>query len=163
MTQHRRILVTGAEGFIGRNLVVRLGEAKGIQISTLVRSDDPCRLMTLVRAVDAVVHLAGENRPSDEAAFAQGNTELTELLCEAVKSEWNSTRRLVPILFASSAQAELDNAYGRSKHAAEKALENLGSETGNPCLIYRLPGVFGKWCKPNYNSVSRNLLSQHIS
>lgn len=150
---YRRILVTGAEGFIGKNLVVRLGETEGVQISSLVRADDPCRLMTLVGAVDAIVHLAGENRPSDEAAFERGNTELTELLCEAVKSDWNSSGRSVPILFASSTQAELANAYGRSKRAAEKALENLASETGNPCVIYRLPGVFGKWCKPNYNSV----------
>lgn len=150
---YKRIMVTGAEGFIGKNMCVRLGELDGVCISAFVRTDDQSVLRNMVRRVDAVVHLAGENRPADESAFARINTGLTKLLCEAVEAESQSTGRRVPILFASSTQAELDSSYGRSKFAAESVLENFASETDNPCLIYRLPGVFGKWCKPNYNSV----------
>ena len=148
-----RILVTGANGFIGKNLLVRLSELPGITVSTLVRGDDMAQLPTLVSNVDAVLHLAGENRPADEAAFAQVNTGLTVALCSAIEHEFASTGRHVPLVLASSTQAERDNAYGRSKLAAEQALRALANTTGNPCVGFRLPGVFGKWCRPNYNSV----------
>ena len=148
-----RILVTGANGFIGKNLLVRLSELPGITVSTLVRGDDMAQLPTLVSNVDAVLHLAGENRPADEAAFAQVNTGLTVALCSAIEHEFASTGRHVPLVLASSTQAERDNAYGRSKLAAEQALQALANTTGNPCVVFRLPGVFGKWCRPNYNSV----------
>ena len=148
-----RILVTGANGFIGKNLVVRLNELSNITVSTFVRGEDAALLPQLVSDVDAVVHLAGENRPADESAFAQVNAELTATLCNAIKKEFQSTGRNVPLVLASSTQAERDNPYGRSKIAAEAVAQSLTKETGNPCVIFRLPGVFGKWCKANYNSV----------
>lgn len=148
-----RVLVTGPNGFIGKNLVVRLNELSNVSITTFVRGDDAARLPQLVAQADAVVHLAGENRPADEAAFKQVNAELTSALCNAIKQEVGSTGRHVPLVLASSTQVERDNPYGRSKLAAEEGVQALAKETGNPCAIFRLPGVFGKWCKPNYNSV----------
>lgn len=150
---NRRILVTGSNGFIGKNLVVRLGELSNISITSFVRGDDVARLPQLVSKVDAVIHLAGENRPADEAAFEQVNSGLTSALCKAIEQTFRCTGRHVPLVLASSTQAECDNSYGRSKSAAEAAVQALAKETGNPCMIFRLPGVFGKWCKPNYNSV----------
>lgn len=147
------ILVTGANGFIGKNLVVRLNELANITVSTFVRGDDVARLPQLVAQADAVVHLAGENRPTDESAFSQVNAGLTSVLCDAIQQECITTGRHVPLLLASSTQAERDNPYGRSKLAAEQFVSALAQATGNPCAVFRLPGVFGKWCKPNYNSV----------
>jgi len=150
---NRRILVTGANGFIGRNLVVRLSELSGVTVSTFVRGDDVDDLPDLIARVDAVIHLAGENRPSDDGAFAQVNVGLTSALCTAIQREYDTQGRRVALILASSTQAERDNPYGRSKFAAEAAVEKLFQTTGNPCVVFRLPGVFGKWCKPNYNSV----------
>lgn len=148
-----RVLVTGANGFIGKNLVVRLSELSNVSVATFVRGDDAGRLRKLVAQADAVVHLAGENRPADETAFAQVNTGLTSAVCNAIQQEVGSTGRHVPLILASSTQVERDNPYGRSKLAAEEAAKALAKETGNPCVSFRFPGVFGKWCKPNYNSV----------
>jgi UDP-2-acetamido-2,6-beta-L-arabino-hexul-4-ose reductase len=149
----RRVLVTGANGFIGKNLVVRLREMPGIAVSTFVRANDVGRLPALVAQADAVFHLAGENRPSDESAFARVNTDLTVALCDAIRGELVASGRKVPLVLASSTQAERDNPYGRSKLAAEQAVQALADATRNPAVVFRLPGVFGKWCKPNYNSV----------
>jgi UDP-2-acetamido-2,6-beta-L-arabino-hexul-4-ose reductase len=148
-----RVLVTGANGFIGKNLVVRLRELPHFVVIEFVRDDAPEALPGLLAQVDAVVHLAGENRPVDEAAFAQVNTGLTVVICNALAAEQRRSGRQLPLILASSAQAELDNLYGQSKLAAEQAVQGLCSATGHPAVVYRLPGVFGKWCKPNYNSV----------
>ncbi len=148
-----RILVTGANGFIGKNFIVRLNELANIAITTFLRGDDITRLSQLVAQVDAVVHLAGENRPANLSAFAEVNAGLTTVLCRVIQKEFESTGRYVPILLASSTQAGVDNPCGRSQLAAEQAVQALFQDTGNPGVIFRLPGVFGKWCKPNYNSV----------
>lgn len=144
-----RVLVTGAQGFIGKNLVVRLGELPGIEVERFGREDDLVALAEKIQRVDAVVHLAGENRPKDVADFATGNASLTASLCATIQA----SGRRIPLILASSIQAELANPYGQSKRAAEQAVEQLASQSGNPAVIYRLPNVFGKWCKPNYNSV----------
>lgn len=148
-----RILITGANGFIGKNLVVRLNELPGFIINTFVRGDDVSGLPELVSQVDAVIHLAGENRPQDNDAFIQVNTHLTVAVCDAIRQEFKTSGRKVQLVLASSTQAECDNLYGRSKLAAEKAAQALSTDCGNSVVIFRLPGVFGKWCKPNYNSV----------
>lgn len=144
-----KILVTGANGFIGKNLVLRLREQVDTKVLTYVRGQGDADLFDLLTLADAVVHLAGENRPNDVQAFADVNTGLTERVCQGIKA----LGKTIPVLLASSVQAELDNPYGRSKLAAEEVVQALTAEHGNPVAIYRLPGVFGKWCKPNYNSV----------
>ena len=154
MTQQtRRVLLTGANGFIGKNLRVRLGELPGFEVLAFVRGDDVGQLPALVAQADTVIHLAGENRPQDESAFALVNAGLTVALCDAISNAVRTHGRHVPLLLASSTQAERDNPYGRSKLAAEQAVQALAQATGNPVTVFRLPGVFGKWCKPSYNSV----------
>lgn len=144
-----KVLVTGANGFIGKNLALRLREQVGTEVLKFVRGQDDEDLFGLLAQADAVVHLAGENRPADVRAFDDVNTGLTECVSQNLKTLGKS----IPVILASSIQAELDNPYGRSKLAAEQAMQLLATEHGNPVAIYRLPGVFGKWCKPNYNSV----------
>jgi len=144
-----KVLVTGANGFIGKNLALRLRELKHSEVLTLVRGDGESAWQAALAQADAVVHLAGENRPINPAAFDTVNTGLTQLLCRTL--EYMS--KPIPVLFSSSVQAKQDNPYGRSKLAAEEALGQLVHSNGSPVAIYRLPGVFGKWCRPNYNSV----------
>lgn len=144
-----RVLVTGADGFIGKNLVVHLKERPSIQVLRFVRGDTMADLRHRVSEADFVIHLAGVNRPKVEADFVHGNRELTQSLCDAVLE----TGRRIPIVYASSVQAEQDNPYGASKRGAEQALRELADRAGLPVYIYRLPNVFGKWCRPNYNSV----------
>jgi UDP-2-acetamido-2,6-beta-L-arabino-hexul-4-ose reductase len=144
-----KVLVTGANGFIGKNLVLRLGERADTEVLTLMREDGDSAWQAALAQADSVVHLAGENRPTDPAAFDTVNTGLTQRLCDTLQS----MGKRIPVLFSSSAQAEQDNPYGRSKRAAEAALAKLAKSHSNPVAIYRLPGVFGKWCRPNYNSV----------
>lgn len=145
----RRILVTGANGFIGKNLTLRLKEIPGVTPMTFVRGDTLEMLSDLVAKSTAIIHLAGENRPVDNSAFDEINVGLTVALCEAIRK----TGRHIPLIFASSSQAVLDNSYGKSKLSAELVLKNFAEQSHNPVAIFRLPNVFGKWSKPNYNSV----------
>ena len=144
-----KVLVTGSDGFIGRNLMVRLGELAGYEVIGFDREDSLDDLEERVGQAEAVVHLAGVNRPEDVKEFAEGNADLTARLCDHLAA----TGRKIPLIISSSIQAELANPYGESKRGAEVAGEALAGKTGNPVIIYRLPGVFGKWCRPNYNSV----------
>jgi len=143
-----RVLVTGADGFVGRNLRVALSEVPDREVLAVTRSTSEPGLRAAVATADAVIHLAGVNRPEDPAEFAHVNAGFTSRLCEVLRD----AGRPVPIAFASSIQADRDNAYGRSKLAAEESLRRHARETGAPVAIYRLPNVFGKWCRPNYNS-----------
>lgn len=142
-----KVLVTGANGFIGRNLAVRLGEA-GHEVLGLGREDNEDVWRKAVRDADAVVHLAGVNRPVDVSEFETGNTSLTQRLCALLAEAGNSA----PIILSSSTQAERPQPYGRSKAMAEDALRAHGRATGAPVAIFRLPNVFGKWARPDYNS-----------
>lgn len=143
-----RIAVTGANGFIGKNLVVRLREA-GHEAVGLPHDADAAALGALLAGADRVVHLAGVNRPPSEAEFESGNLGMTQRLIATLEAG----ERNVPLVYASSIQAERDNPYGRSKRAAEDALQAFGQRSGSPVQVWRLPNVFGKWCRPNYNSV----------
>jgi len=148
-----RVIITGANGFIGKNLALRLSELSEFSAVPFGRYDDVARLPELLANADAVVHLAGENRPKDESDFYEVNAGLTRSLCEAICAEYEKTERKISLILSSSAQAAFDNPYGISKRAAEEAVAHLADKTECPVAIYRLPGVFGKWCKPNYNSV----------
>ena len=116
------------------------------------RANTVAELPALLDGVDFVIHLAGVNRPQDPAEFATGNTDLTQALATAVADVALRTGKKVPVVYTSSTQAERDNPYGQSKRAAEDALFTLQRAHGVPVHVFRLPNVFGKWCKPNYNS-----------
>lgn len=143
-----RVLVTGADGFLGRNLRVRLAEIGRDEVLPIGRGHSEADLERAVGACDVVVHLAGVNRPPDPADYATGNTGTTERLCAILAA----AGRRQPVIFASSTQATLDNAYGRSKRGAEEALLAHAAATGAPVHLFRLTNVFGKWSRPNYNS-----------
>jgi UDP-2-acetamido-2,6-beta-L-arabino-hexul-4-ose reductase len=142
-----KVLVTGAAGFIGKNVSIRLEEL-GHTVLRFNREGKLSELKIVMSDVDACIHLAGENRPENPNDFEKVNVGLTESVCDAIRN----SGRLIPLLLASSSQAGKDNPYARSKLAAETMVRKLSSETQNPVIIYRLPNVFGKWCKPNYNS-----------
>ena len=148
-----RVLITGANGFIGKNLCHYLVERSDIQVVRFTREDSSSDLPKLLKDVDFVIHLAGVNRPLDDQEFIFGNIDFTQKLCKALADEAQFSSHIIPVIFSSSAQAITINAYGDSKKNAENCLLKLHQEYGVPVYIYRLPNVFGKWCKPNYNSV----------
>jgi UDP-2-acetamido-2,6-beta-L-arabino-hexul-4-ose reductase len=141
------VLVTGSDGFIGKNLLVRLAE-NSINYVCFSRNNSIDELPALLKEVDFIFHLAGVNRPLDNAEYDQGNAQLTTSLCQAILD----TGRAIPVIFSSSVQAEKQNDYGLSKKAAEEALIALSTATNASVSLYRLPNIFGKWAKPNYNS-----------
>ena len=153
------ILITGAHGFVGKNLVealknIRDGKDRTRKVGTDINIFEYCRdtapelLNEYCAKADFVFHLAGVNRPQNEEEFIQGNFGFTSTLLDMLKKWGNKC----PVMISSSIQAERDNPYGRSKLAGEKLMRAYSEETGAKILIYRFPNVFGKWCKPNYNS-----------
>jgi len=143
------ILVTGAKGFIGKNLVAELKNQGNIGINECDAETTPAELEAYCQAATFVYHLAGVNRPQNNTEFMTGNCGFTAALLAMLQKHNNNC----PLVFASSAQAAQDNPYGKSKKAAEDLVLAHGQETGARVLVYRLPNVFGKWCRPNYNSV----------
>jgi len=145
-----KILITGANGFIGKNLIAQLRNEAGIgEIYAYDINTNSGLLDNYCRDADFVYNLAGINRPSDNAEYRKGNYVFTNILLETLKKHENTC----PIMMASSIQAVLDNPYGKSKKAGEDLMFEYSIETGAKVFVYRLPNVFGKWCKPNYNSV----------
>jgi UDP-2-acetamido-2,6-beta-L-arabino-hexul-4-ose reductase len=143
-----KILVTGAQGFVGKNLISELRNQNFTDIFEYGRETEPALLEEYCKEADFVFHLAGVNRPKDQSEFMDGNFGFTSTLLETLKRHQNTC----PVIISSSIQAKLDNPYGVSKKAGEDLLFEYSKETGAKVLVYRLPNVFGKWCKPNYNS-----------
>ena len=154
-----KILITGAKGFVGKNLVcalsnIRDGKDKTTSLDTDITiyeydlDTEPELLDTFTKDCDFVFHLAGVNRPENEEEFMQGNFGFTSKLLDSLK-KYNNT---CPVMLSSSIQAGLDNPYGKSKKAGEDLFFEYSKETGAKVLVYRFPNVFGKWCRPNYNS-----------
>ena len=143
----KHVLVTGASGFIGKNLTAAL--QANIEAEPLLY-DLHCdrALADLVDECDAIVHLAGVNRPETVEGYTENFTFTDELI-----SLLRQKRKNVPLVMTSSVQAALDNPYGNSKKQAEEAVKAWAEESGSKCYIFRFPNVFGKWCQPNYNSV----------
>jgi len=143
-----KILVTGSKGFIGKNLIAELRNRKYEDIFQYDRDTDSSLLEEYCKEADFVFHLAGVNRPKEQSEFMKGNFGFTSDLLNTLKNHNNTC----PVMISSSIQAELDNPYGESKKAGEDLLFAYGKETGSKVLVYRFPNVFGKWCRPNYNS-----------
>lgn len=154
-----KILVTGAKGFIGKNLIatlnnIRMGKDKSFGLSediTIYEFDvdtNPALLDGYCSDCDFVFNLAGVNRPKEQSEFMEGNFGFASTLLETLKKHNNNC----PIMISSSIQAELDNPYGKSKKAGEDLIFAYGKEVGANVYVYRFPNVFGKWCRPNYNS-----------
>ena len=149
MEKNSPILITGAGGFVGKNLVATLRTAGYTDLMLFEKDDTPETLADYCRRAAFVVHLAGINRPTDPSEFYTGNAGLTDTLLDNLEAAGNTA----PVLVTSSTQAELDNDYGKSKRQAEEAIFAHRRRTGAMVYVFRMPGVFGKWCRPNYNSV----------
>lgn len=149
MEKNSPILITGAGGFVGKNLVATLRTAGYTDLMLFEKDDTPETLADYCRRAAFVVHLAGINRPTDPSEFYTGNAGLTDTLLADLEAAGNTA----PVLVTSSTQAELDNDYGKSKRQAEEAIFAHRRRTGAMVYVFRMPGVFGKWCRPNYNSV----------
>ena len=157
-----RVLVTGAKGFVGKNLVeslknIRDGKDRrwNVAVEAIYEYDldtDPALLDTYCAHCDFVFNLAGVNRPQNQEEFMQGNFGFASTLLDTLKKHHNTC----PVMISSSIQAtcigRYDNEYGRSKKAGEELIFAYGRETGAKVLVYRFPNLFGKWCRPNYNS-----------
>ena len=143
-----RILITGASGFIGQNLIAELKNQQILNILSYDVDTDPMLLDAYCKNADFVFHLAGVNRPVEQSEFMTGNFGFTSMLLDMLKKHENKC----PVMIASSSQAALNNPYGKSKKAGEELIFAYGEETGAKVLVYRFPNVFGKWCRPNYNS-----------
>jgi UDP-2-acetamido-2,6-beta-L-arabino-hexul-4-ose reductase len=144
-----KILITGSNGFIAKNLISHLNRDEDIKLYMYEKNDSINILKAYIKDVDFIYHLAGVNRPKDLKEFYIGNSDLTKFIVDTlIENEQNT-----PILLSSSTQSSLDNDYGKSKKEAENILQEYSKKTNANIFIYKLPNVFGKWSKPNYNSV----------
>jgi len=143
-----KILITGSKGFVGKNLVAELRNQGFNDLLEFDVDTDSALLDDYARVCSFVFHLAGVNRPVEQSEFMTGNFGFTSQLLQALKSYNNKA----PVLITSSTQAALQNPYGLSKKAGEDLIFEYSKESGVRAFVYRLPNVFGKWCRPNYNS-----------
>ncbi|MGM7317973.1 UDP-2-acetamido-2,6-beta-L-arabino-hexul-4-ose reductase [Idiomarina sp. ST10R2A5] len=144
-----KLLITGANGFVGKNLVAHIDEMEDIEYVKFTKAHKAPELNELLKCVDCVIHLAGVNRPDNESEFFEGNTNLTEELLNILSEQ----PKPLPVIYSSSIQAQRDNAYGKSKRQAEELVKSYAEANSTPAKVYRLANVFGKWCEPNYNSM----------
>ncbi len=143
------VLVTGSDGFVGKNLIAALQQLKNIEIRKFDITNTLGDLEEYLKEADFIFHLAGVNRPKEEKEFKEGNIDFTRNIISTLEKLGKKT----PIVFSSSIQAKQKNPYGESKKSAEDALYEYSKKNKAEVFIYRLPNVFGKWCRPNYNSV----------
>lgn len=143
-----KILVTGSKGFMGKNLIAELRNQNYTDVLEYNRETDHLLLDSFTKDCDFVFHLAGINRPKNVEEYMEGNFGFSSELLSSLKKNCNKCT----VMISSSIQAAMDNIYGRSKKAAEDLLLSYSRETGVKVLVYRFPNVFGKWCKPDYNS-----------
>jgi len=146
----KKVLVTGSKGFVGRNLCAVLGRRDDIELYKYDLHSDISELYEALQQVDCIIHLAGVNRPEDPKEFETGNAGSLKEIC----SKLQVFGRAPKIVLSSSIQAVLDNPYGVSKRLAEEELQRFSADTGAECVVYRFKNLFGKWCRPNYNSVT---------
>ena len=144
-----KVLITGSDGFVGKNLRSNLSLIDDIEVYEFNRKSTIEDLKKYTKDCEFVYHLAGINRPKDPKEFMEGNHDLTKTLLDCLKENNNTC----PVMISSSTQASLDNDYGKSKKSAEDLVFNYGKENNIKTYVYRFPNLFGKWCKPNYNSV----------
>lgn len=143
------VLVTGAKGFIGKNLLERLSRIENLVVHSFDIDNKIEELEEYIDRVDFIFHLAGINRPENPEDFYKGNRDTIKVLTDLIESK----KLKIPILVTSSIQVDRDNDYGKSKLQGEIFLKEYSKRNNVPVYIYRLPNVFGKWCRPNYNSV----------
>lgn len=144
----KKVLVTGSAGFIGRNLIQALERRGDVNVSTFDVLNNPSELALFLGEADIIYHLAGVNRPPNNEDYEAGNAGITRDLVGRLEE----LDRIPVVVFFSSVQANMDNPYGQSKLHAEEALESWSARRGATVILLRLPNVFGKWCRPNYNS-----------
>ena len=144
-----KVLITGSNGFIGKNLKLYLKGRKDIQVICFNKENHYASLTEIIKKVNFIFHLAGVNRSEKSEDFYDGNTNFTKILCEIVRK----ANIKIPLVYASSIKANQNTPYGISKKNAEDILIDLNKNFEVPISIFRLPNVFGKWCRPNYNSV----------
>ena len=143
-----QVAITGSNGFIGKNLRTKLAE-RNIKYCTISHSESVSKIKDKINESDFLIHLAGVNRPKSNLEFKSGNENFTKDICKIIKE----LKSNISIIFSSSTQVENENDYGVSKKNCEKLLLDLNNINKNNIFIYRLPNVFGKWGRPNYNSV----------
>lgn len=143
-----KVLITGADGFVGKNLIAFLSEHKSFEIIKFTKDNNERDLLNILSTIEFIFHLAGVNRPKNESEFKEGNTDLTKKICDILIK----LNKAIPIVYSSSIQAEMQNPYGKSKYDAEQILIDYSKKLLVNTYIFRLPNVFGKWAKPNYNS-----------
>ncbi|EEE40234.1 NAD-dependent epimerase/dehydratase family protein [Prochlorococcus marinus] len=148
----KNILITGYEGFIGKNLKIKLKTKNWINLFLFGKNNNLEQLKEYINSIDIIIHLAGENRSDNENDFYLNNTKFTKTLCDFVEEKYLKEKKKTTIIYSSSIKVDENSFYGNTKLQCENCLKNLSKKRNIDIFIYRLTNVFGKWSKPNYNS-----------